>query len=511
MLRATFRHLLACTLALLAIAAPLSATWSIILVNVRTCEIAIASATCLTGLDLARFVPVIVVGKGAAAAQSFVDATGNNRILLRDQLALGTDPAQILNLLANSDAGHQTRQYGIVDIRGRAIGFTGTGAGAYASDRIGQIGDIVYAVQGNVLTGGAVLAAAELALFTTAGDMGEKLMAMMDAARDFGGDGRCSCTETSPTSCGAPPPGFTKSAHIAFMIVSRGGDRDGTCNGQVGCANGSYYMTLNSGGLREPDPDPVDVLMQQFGQWKTTQVGRPDHMLSTATVSPSTLPLDGLSRARARVELRDREGVPIRTGGAAVTVSLDARSAGNVSFGPVTDNGDGSYEFDVVAGTRIGRSYLEIRVDDGSGPRVLAPAAEVNASTDRLWVNRSEVSWINGGTLEFGIQPRAPNVGNKLWVLLGSMSGTSPGLIIPPGFRLPLNPDLFFQATTLAAFYGIEPGLLGRTLPSGVATTSLTLPPGIYAIPVGTTLSFAYVTLDPITLASNAVNVRIVP
>jgi uncharacterized Ntn-hydrolase superfamily protein len=508
---AMLRHLLACVLAVFACAAPLSATWSIILVNVRTGEIAIASATCLTGLDLARLVPVIVVGKGAAAAQSFVDSTGNNRILLRDQLLLGTDPTQILGLLANSDPGHQTRQYGIVDIRGRAIGFTGTVAGAYASDRVGQFGDIVYAIQGNVLTGGAVLAAAELALFTTPGDMGEKLMAMMDAARDFGGDGRCSCRESAPTACGAPPPGFTKSAHIAFMIVTRGGDTDGICNGSAGCANGSYYMNLNSGGLRETDPDPVDILAQQFAQWKASQVGRPDHLQSLVTPSTATLPVDGLSRARLRVQLRDREGTPIRTGGATVTVALDPRSAGNIGFGPVTDNGDGTYEFDAIAGTRIGRSFIAITVDDGRGPRVLAPAPEVNASTERLWASRSEISWTTGGRIEFGIQPRAPNSGNKLWVLLGSMSGTSPGLIIPPGYRLPLNADLFFQATTLAAFYGIEPGLLGRTLPSGVATTSLMLPPGLYAIPVGTTLSFAYVTLDPITLTSNAVNVRIVP
>ena len=67
------------------------------------------------------------------------------------------------------------------------------------------IGDIVYAVQGNVLTGPAVITAAEQAIRTTPGDLAEKLMAAMEASRFFGGDGRCSCNGNSPTQCGAPP------------------------------------------------------------------------------------------------------------------------------------------------------------------------------------------------------------------------------------------------------------------------------------------------------------------
>src|SRR5690606_41826022 len=137
------RRSLALLLAVALLARPIGATWSIILVDVRTGEIAIASATCLANFDLAVGVPVVVVGVGAGAAQSFVDTTGRNRILIRDQLRLGTDPRQILQLLAQQDPGHQTRQYGIVDVSGRAVGFTGSGAGAWAGDRTGRIGDIV--------------------------------------------------------------------------------------------------------------------------------------------------------------------------------------------------------------------------------------------------------------------------------------------------------------------------------------------------------------------------------
>ena len=60
----------------------LNATWSIILIDTRTGEIAIGSATCLVGFDLQNAASVVVVGRGAAAAQCYVDDTGVNRMLI---------------------------------------------------------------------------------------------------------------------------------------------------------------------------------------------------------------------------------------------------------------------------------------------------------------------------------------------------------------------------------------------------------------------------------------------
>lgn len=152
---------------------------------------------------------------------------------------MGLTPAQILAALPAFDGGHQSRQYGFIDARqnGLAATFSGTGAGAWAGGvtgrgmAIGHAGaDIVYAIQGNVLTGAPVVQMAEAAVLATPGDLAAKLMASMEAARAMGGDGRCSCSQSNPTACGAPPPSFTKSAHIAYMLIARTGDRDG-CNG----------------------------------------------------------------------------------------------------------------------------------------------------------------------------------------------------------------------------------------------------------------------------------------
>jgi len=50
--------------ALLALVPAASATWSIVVVNRRTGEVCIASATCIPRQDLTEWTPVILVGVG---------------------------------------------------------------------------------------------------------------------------------------------------------------------------------------------------------------------------------------------------------------------------------------------------------------------------------------------------------------------------------------------------------------------------------------------------------------
>lgn len=223
------------------------ATWSILIVNPRTGEIGVASATCLFGLDLRELTPLLITDLGGVTAQSFGDTTGQNRTFIRDRMIQGFTPPEILDLLAVFDAGHQTRQYGMVDVRGGVATFTGTQAGAWAGGVTGQVGELVYCVQGNVLTGAPVVALAEQAIIATPGDLPEKLMAAMEAAASMGGDGRCSCSAGDPEGCGSPPPSFDKSAHVGYMLVARPGD--------FSAANGVYGMGDDPGAITVVDLD----------------------------------------------------------------------------------------------------------------------------------------------------------------------------------------------------------------------------------------------------------------
>ena len=161
------RALLTFLAGLLLTTASATATWSIVVVNVATGEVAVGIATCLTGFDLRPNTVVVVPGRGVAAAQSFVGPL-SLRELIRDGFLNGETASQILLALAQADNSHNLRQYGIVSLTGGEVTFTGSGAGAWAGGVVGQSGDYRYAIQGNVLTGQPVVTAAEQAL-----DVGE--------------------------------------------------------------------------------------------------------------------------------------------------------------------------------------------------------------------------------------------------------------------------------------------------------------------------------------------------
>ena len=353
---------------------PANATWSIIIVDRESKEVAIGSATCLTNFNLKRFLPAIMVEVGAAAAQSNVDIMGDNRMLIWGEFLNETPPTRILELLELQDSAHQSRQYGIVDTRGRAVTFTGGNCGEYADGLTGESGALVYSIQGNVITGAPVLDQAEAALLNTPGGIPEKLMAAMEAAHDMGGDGRCSCDIGDPTGCGSPPPDFEKAAHIGFMIVARRGDLDGVCTRNRGCANGSYFFSRNIRDQGVDDPDPVLQLRELFDIWQAEMVGIPDAAASTLSITPDRLLNDGSSLATMRIEVRDWQGQPA-VGITDVVVEQDpAGSAGSATIGPLNDLGAGIYEVELTAGTIVGRDRIAVRVADTTGERYLIPS-----------------------------------------------------------------------------------------------------------------------------------------
>lgn len=375
----SIRTLLAFIVGLLLFAAPAAATWSIVIVNVLTGEVAVGIATCLTGFDLRPNTVVIVPGYGAAAAQSFVGPL-SLRILIRDGLLSGDSAGQILAALAAADVGHQQRQYGIVSLTGGEATFTGSGAGPWAGGVVGQTGNFRYAIQGNVLTGQPVITNAEQAILSTPGGLPDKLMAAMEAARAMGGDGRCSCSPSNPPACGSPPANFTKSSHIGMMVVSRPSDLDAPCNGSAGCGAGDYWLDLNVANQSAAALDPVLQLQSLFNTWKANQIGRPDHYESLATLSATTIRANGVDTVTATVELRDAQGNPI---GNTVPLAVDlapSSTVPSVTFGPVVTEPNGTYSFTMQGDLDSGTAVLDIAAIDSFGRVGLWPQPVVTVT-----------------------------------------------------------------------------------------------------------------------------------
>jgi uncharacterized Ntn-hydrolase superfamily protein len=202
--------------------APLSATWSIVAIDARTGRIVVSSATCVAQANFGRFPAaglmdiqaIVVPGVGVAAAQAGVDRTRANQTLIYEQLAEGTHPRLILEMLT-ADPEVQRRQFGIVDVQGRSIGFSGRENRPAALSQQGRVPDtgIYFSVQGNILASEAVVRNAAAAFVAAEGSLTDRVMAAMEAADAAGGDARCTC-ETDPVP-DAPCDG--RNAHVAYI------------------------------------------------------------------------------------------------------------------------------------------------------------------------------------------------------------------------------------------------------------------------------------------------------
>jgi hypothetical protein len=347
------------------------ATWSINIVDTKTKEVAVGIATCLNDIDLLKLAPVVLVNKGTGSSQSFVDADGTRRATIFAGLLSETPPAEILTALELLP-GHQTRQYGITDTNGGTLTFSGTENFPFAGGAVGSSGSMFYAVQGNILTGMPVIAAAVEALLTTPGDLPTKLMAAMQAAREMGGDGRCSCPAgPEATSCGSPPPSFTNSAINGGMIIARAGDQDDALCDADGCTDGDYFMRLNVAGDSFPNIDPVIQLQDQFNAFRSDHEGRPDAIQSIVSFHPG----------RMRVSLLDWRGMLITVPITDIMVQHAPDSDNLAVIGAPMDNGDGTFDVPLSTVSTDGKDRFVVTVDDGIRLITLMPDPSVMYTT----------------------------------------------------------------------------------------------------------------------------------
>jgi uncharacterized membrane protein len=119
-----------------------------------------------------------------------------------------------------------------------------------------------------------------------------------------------------------------------------------------------------------------------------------------------------------------------------------------------------------------------------------------------------------GGAQNFALRSAPSNAG-KLYLVLGSLSGTTPGLS-SGGFTLPLNFDAYFNLTLTAPNSGPFTTTLGFLNGSAQGAAALTLPAGFDPSLAGATVHHAYVVLDlpgsgALIDTTNAVSLKFVP
>jgi uncharacterized Ntn-hydrolase superfamily protein len=247
------------------------ATWSVIALDRESKLVVIASATCVPQQLLERFPAkdlrdvqaIVVPGMGVAAAQAAVDRTRRNQDLIFQELRKGTDPARILQLL-RADPAFEMRQFGILDMRGRAAGSSGAKNLPVSMDRQARVPgtDIYYAIQGNILASEAVVTDAMAAFSNGTGELTDRVMAAMEAADRKGGDKRCTCD--TPPRVDAPCDG--KTAHVAYILVASPTDPIGASREDV--VYSMYLRVTDQDIAPQENANPVKTLRIRYDRWK---------------------------------------------------------------------------------------------------------------------------------------------------------------------------------------------------------------------------------------------------
>jgi uncharacterized Ntn-hydrolase superfamily protein len=158
-------------------------TFSIVARCPRTGMLGTAVATAVPAVG--SMCPFVRAGVGAVSTQSWVNPY--LAIDALDLMARGASGPDALRTVLAADAGRELRQIGIVDAQGRSAAWSG----AECTDWVGAIEGPGFAVQGNMLTGAAVIEAMAAAFGNAPeADLAERLMRALEAGDAAGGDRR---------------------------------------------------------------------------------------------------------------------------------------------------------------------------------------------------------------------------------------------------------------------------------------------------------------------------------
>lgn len=204
------------------------ATYSIAAVDLDTRQVGGAVTSCIGGTDLSM-VYASLPGVGVIHAQSLLDDDGRLRAHAIELMRQGMAPSDILSDLMRPifDPQASWRQYGIVELTGEPVGYTGDDAYEFKGTLQGDIPGFRYSVQGNYLTGPEVLIDTTNGFKGGACDLAERLMLALEAGAQPGqGDARC--TERGTPSDSAfievdlpqGPPG----SYLKLSVVGTGSE-----------------------------------------------------------------------------------------------------------------------------------------------------------------------------------------------------------------------------------------------------------------------------------------------
>jgi uncharacterized Ntn-hydrolase superfamily protein len=227
-----------------------------------------------------RAVPHVRAGVGAVCTQASTVVEYGPRGL--DLLAKGVEPAAVLQQLLADDQQRESRQVGVIDMKGRSAAHTGKQNGNWAGSRQG----LNYTVQANIMVGPEVVEAVARTFEASEGTgmpLAERMILAMEAGYAKGGDRRWGNLQSAAIKVADPNDPGRGNDHITLAIEV------GEHPEPVAEMKRIYYTTGRRLGYRSfskvEGPDVVELkrMLHAVGYWRASLAAFPDAPASINT------------------------------------------------------------------------------------------------------------------------------------------------------------------------------------------------------------------------------------
>jgi uncharacterized Ntn-hydrolase superfamily protein len=227
-----------------------------------------------------RAVPHVRAGVGAVCTQASTVVEYGPRGL--DLLAKGVEPRAVLEQLLATDDQRESRQVGVIDMKGRAAAHTGKQNGDWAGSRQG----LNYTVQANIMVGPEVVNAVASTFESTEGTgmpLAERMILAMEAGYAKGGDRRWGNLQSAAIKIADPNDPGRGGDYITLAIEV------GEHPEPVAELKRIYYTTGRRLGYRSfSRVDGADVIelkrmLHALGYWRPALAAFPEPPASTNT------------------------------------------------------------------------------------------------------------------------------------------------------------------------------------------------------------------------------------
>ena len=220
-----------------------------------------------------RAVPHVRAGIGAVCTQASTVVEYGPRGL--DLMAKGVEPTAVIAQLLSDDQQRESRQLGMIDMKGRSAAHTGKGNGNWAGSKQG----LNYTVQANIMVGPEVVEAVARTFESTEGTgvpLAERMILAMEAGQNKGGDRRFGNLQSAAIKIADPNNPGRGGDHISLAIEV------GEHAEPVGEMKRIYYTTGRRLGYRTfskvEGQDVIELkrMLHALGYWDPSLASFPD-------------------------------------------------------------------------------------------------------------------------------------------------------------------------------------------------------------------------------------------